>query len=362
MSDTPISSEELRNRILGSMKKQFSGEQTSRWLANLDQLPEKLNPEGTLAPPAQEATLPVHVLADKLFDDFQRYAFEFNKNPVGTDLVVQVERPTPVRHSAPKRFGDQPVISQGHFLTRYFANVLKMYEHGIRAFVIPAENLVAFYGSDLEFTDYMQIEPVQGANGTVWKVGNETVTPQSLPNLSKRIFSALIKVATGEGPYNDPFNELEKAKANKAATAVPPPPSYRANESGFELRTGRTVAPGSPELLRAAQAATNGQGQYQGANRVATTGGRQDQPTAQPAAASTAGGAVQHLITDTNRLNQEILSFIQLLDEELNKLTQVGIQVLQAQDMDTMQKLMHRTTLLKNARDQISSLAEELNK
>jgi hypothetical protein len=353
--EPPISSEELRNRILGSMKKQFSGEQTSRWLANLDDLPEKLNPEGTLAPPTQEATLPVYELADKLFDDFQRYIFEFNKNPVGQELMVQVERPTMLRHAVSKSFGSVPAVAQGHILTRYFAMVLKMYEHGIKAYVIPAENIVAFYGDDVSFNSFLEIEAAQTSGGTVWKVHNETITPKSLPLLSKRLFSALIKVATGESTYVDPFNEGEKAKHE---IETPPIPGYRANE-GFELRTGRTLPPGSSELPRAAQADSL----YQGANRVAATGASAPAPVANAAPPPTgaAGGAMQQLIADTNRLNGDILSFLKSLDEELNNLTQVGIQLLQAQDLDTMQKLMKRTTLLKTARDHVATLAEELN-
>jgi len=352
--DNPISSEELRNRILGSMKKQFSGEQTSRWLANLDDLPEKLNPEGSLTPPAQEASLPVHVLADRLFDDFQRYIFEFNKNPVGTDLMVQIERPTPLRHATRKSFSTIPAVAQGHILTRYFAMVLKMYEHSIKAFVVPAENLVAFYGDDMEFNHFLEIEAAQEPSGTVWKVQSEVITPASLPLLSKRLFSALIKVAMGESTYNDPFNE-EKGKVSQQV--LPPIPGYRANE-GFELRTGRTLAPGSANVAQIQQAAAG----YQGANRVASTGSAPPQPAPAPAKAGGADGAMQHLIADTNRLNANILSFLQALDEELNNLTQLGIQVLQAQDLATMQKLMNRTTLLKTARDQVAALAEELNK
>jgi hypothetical protein len=352
--DEPISSEELRNRILGSMKNQFSGEQTSRWLANLDDLPESLNPGGTLAPPTQEATLPTNELADKLFDDFQRYIFEFNKNPVGPDLMVQIERPTMLRHAVRKSYGTVPAVAQGHILTRYFAMVLKMYEHSIRAFVIPADNLVAFYGDDIEFIHFLEIEATQTSRGTVWKVQNELITPQSLPLLSKKLFSALIKVATGEAMYNDPFNEAAKAKAHEPA--LPPMPAYRANDA-FELRTGRTLPPGSSELPRASQA----ESLYQGANRVAATGA--PAPAAPPPQPSGgAGGAMQHLIADTNRLNGDILSFLKTLDDELNKLTQVGIQLLQAQDLDTMQKLMQRTTLLKTARDHVATLAEELNK
>jgi hypothetical protein len=355
--DTPISSEELRNRILGSMKKQFSGEQTSRWLANLDDLPEKLNPEGSLAPPTQEATLPVYEMADKLFDDFQRYIYEFNKNPVGPDLMVQIERPTMLRHAVNKGFNKVPAVAQGHILTRFFAMVLKMYEHGMKAYVIPAENIVAFYGDDVEFLPFLEIDAAQSGNGTVWKVQNEAITPQSLPLLSKRLFSALIKVATGESVYTDPFNEAAKAKSQQPA--APDIPGYRANEK-FELRTGRTLPPGAANLPKAAQPDSL----YQGANRVAATGtaGAASAPAPAPTTSGGASGAMEHLIADTNRLNADILTFLNCLDEELNQLTQLGIQLLQAQDLATMQKLMNRTTLLKTARDHIATLAEELNK
>src|SRR5271156_693906 len=136
-----LSSEEIRKQILASIKKQYSGEQTSRWLANLNDLPASLNPDQSL--PLEEAKLPVHLLADKIFVDFQRYAFEFNKNPVGTDLMVQCAPPTALSGSAfVLHYGGEAPISQGHISTRFFAMVLQLYEQQIRAFVIPADQLV----------------------------------------------------------------------------------------------------------------------------------------------------------------------------------------------------------------------------
>src|SRR5271166_5410127 len=71
--------EELAKRILSSMKKAYTGEETVRWLANMSQeLPvEPAAP--SKAAKTQWLSMRAVSLLDKLFDDFQRYTFEFNK-------------------------------------------------------------------------------------------------------------------------------------------------------------------------------------------------------------------------------------------------------------------------------------------
>jgi hypothetical protein len=333
-ADPPLS-DDLAKRILGSMKKKFSGEQTSKWLNNLDSLPERLNPEGTIAP-TKESVLPVHSLTDRLFDEFQRYAFEFNKNPVGKDLMVQVERPTAPRSSATQtniRPGEQKVLANGHASTRHFGLVLKIYESRIRAFVIPIDHIVAFYSGHGDFDPFLEIEAVQAPNGLVWRVKKDLVTPQSLPVLAKKLFSALIRVANGEALFTDPLNA--RASGSEAAAAAPSPmekpPSYRSQE-GFELlRPDPTVPPQGRNPKAPPQ-----QGQHQAQHF-------------QSGSAPTGSGALFNAFDN----------LIKTLDEELNQITQYGIQVLQAQDLEAMQVVMKRTTALKSAREQVAAIAEE---
>jgi hypothetical protein len=332
-ADPPLS-DDLAKRILGSMKKKFSGEQTSKWLNNLDNLPERLNPEGTIAP-TKEAVLPVHSLTDRLFDEFQRYAFEFNKNPVGKDLMVQVERPTAPRSQATHtnmRPGDQPVLANGHTSTRHFALVLKIYESRIRAFVIPVDHIVAFYGGHGEFDPFMEIEAVPAPSGLVWRVKKDLVTTQSLPVLAKKLFSALIRVANGEALFTDPLNSRNQEVAvAAAASSMEKPPSYRNQEVFDLLKPDPTVPPQGRNPKDAQQ-----QGQHQAQHFQAGSA---------PAGSAAVFAAFDNLINT--------------LDTELNHLTQYGIQVLQAQDLDTMQHVMKRTTALKSARERVAVIAEE---
>jgi len=330
-ADPPLS-DELAKRILGSMKKKFSGEQTSRWLNNLDALPERLNPEGTIAP-SKESVLPVNILTDRIFDEFQRYAFEFNKNPVGKDLMVQIERPTAPRATAAQssmKPGEEPVLANGHASTRYFALVLKIYKSRIRAFTIPGDHIVAFYGGHGEFDPFMEIEAVQAPSGLVWKVKKDLVTPQSLPILAKKLFSALIRVANGEALFTDPLNARGHEAVVAAESPMEKPPSYRSQEEFELLKPDPTLAP-------------------QGRNPKAAQQSQQQSLHLQSGSASPGGNAVfaafDHLLN--------------ALDEELNQITQYGIQVLQAQDLDTMQHVMKRTTALKSARERVAAIAEE---
>jgi len=85
--------EELAQRILGSMKKAYTGEETVRWLANMSQeLPVEPIAPSKSNPKTQWLNLRAVSLLDKLFDDFQRYTFEFNKTITDPECRVNCER------------------------------------------------------------------------------------------------------------------------------------------------------------------------------------------------------------------------------------------------------------------------------
>jgi hypothetical protein len=344
-----LSPEEIRKQILASIKKQYSGEQTSRWLANLNDLPTSLNPDQSL--PLEEAKLPVHLLADKIFVDFQRYAFEFNKNPVGTDLMVQCAPPTALSGSAliSHRRKDAP-ISQGHISTRFFAMVLQLYEQRIRAFVIPADQLVGFLHSNAIWKSFLDLEGSQEEGGMVWKAKGEVITEKSLPLLSKRLFSALIKVATGDGTHNDPFQE--KGRGGLLGEQHAPPAHYQESDATIEQRTGIVAETDSSSSI---SSGAKHQVKYQSASRSPQKGAARVSPS--PAKKGRDSTALLGVNSDSAEVNAAFIFLLQALDEELNHLTKVGIHYLQKQDFETMQKLITRTTALKSARDQVEVIA-----
>jgi hypothetical protein len=342
-------SEELAKRILGSMRTKFSGEQTSRWLSNLDDLPERLNPDGAKAI-MQATPIEVNALIDKIFNDLDRYTFEFNKNPVGSDLMVQCERPTTMHETAVgTHYGDKPLLAQGHICTRYFAMVLRVWQEKIMAYTMPAENVVAFsLGQGDEFEPFLEIDPDYAPTGQVWKVGEELITPASLPNLTKRLFSALIKVANGEHTYDDPLG-TKSAPKNQPIDPSAMPPSYRDNEK-FELWT--------PETMAAEQHAhANPANNYQAPKPVPAPIAKPEPIAAPPLAKLSA------LTSESDDAVANAFSaFLAVLDEQLNHLTQIGIKVLQEQDIETMQSIMRKTSTLKSAKEKIIESAQEWQK
>src|SRR5271168_2801523 len=140
--------EELASKILGAMKKAYTGEQTVRWLANLNEdLPvvPKGKAQSTASTPYAGHSV---TIMDKLFDDFQRYCFEFNKTISDPEFRVQCERP----RSANIKTGykQEPVICQGHLSTSIWALIIHAQEHGISAYIVPIDFMLGFQRDQFE--------------------------------------------------------------------------------------------------------------------------------------------------------------------------------------------------------------------
>lgn len=183
--------EELSQLILGSMRT-FSGEETVAWLKNVS---EDV-PQGEEAASAK-LNLSQTQLADNLFDHFDRYAREFNRQNVrSTNLIVKVNRPA-FNATRDHFYGSLTVQEWGLVISGEGERVLG---HVVRAEFVPD-----FHARRHEFVPFVELEGMAEPSGMFWRVEGDEIKTALLPVIAKKLFARLIRVAKGEANELEPF-------------------------------------------------------------------------------------------------------------------------------------------------------------
>ncbi len=133
---------------------------------------------------------------DKIFDEFELYALEFNRNAKGTDLMVTCTRPIKNMDN-----NDKCISYAGHLSTRLWAMVVRGCTTRVEVFVIPSELLLAFSIHSMNETGYQPLLVVESewhGSNPVWHIEKNIITLEQVPILAKELFGDLIRVASGQ--------------------------------------------------------------------------------------------------------------------------------------------------------------------
>jgi hypothetical protein len=279
----PASEQELKERILSSMSSSFKGEETSRWIAAIqeDSMDEA---EEAVATGTKENKLSnsMSSLIDALFDHFKRYSFEFNRIQENKELEVHCERPTSMRTSAEYMdMGKTIKFCLGHLSSKKFALIIQGEESSIRAYLTPVEYLIGFKPGQTDFPVFLHMKRVANAQATdfIWSIDGKPLAMTSIPALARRLFTQLVKVQRGEATYDEKFvfdphepeapidSSIDRTfERDDAATFVSDKPKTRpAPDLGLGLRSYAvaSTSPGVPSAMPMAQAPVNPAPSYQ---------------------------------------------------------------------------------------------------
>lgn len=185
-------SDDLSKKILGSIQGKFTGEETAHWISHVDQEPVA----AVINTHSEPVRLSSVAFLDKLFDDFQRYAFELSKAEATEGREVICNRPV-APPTALAQHTESHVIFQGTLVSEPWALVMQAQARKIVAYVVPTENLSTFAGRESFFSSYIDIDESMEDGATVWKVDGQTILDSMLSYLSKKLFGLLLRVAGG---------------------------------------------------------------------------------------------------------------------------------------------------------------------
>jgi len=205
--DPKQSADDLKKKIIGSMKG-YSGEQTSRWILNMDDdaLLKGASERLTTTGEHNILNLDIRKLIDSLFDDFQRYVFEYQQTAAGSRFVLNCLRPTANEGPVAVQYGQEPILCQGHISTANWVMIVQGKAGKVCCYVVPVEFLVGFKATQNQFSPFMEVTALITKKGkTDWRIDDRSISQELLPIISKRIFGALIKVERGEAQNTDKF-------------------------------------------------------------------------------------------------------------------------------------------------------------
>jgi hypothetical protein len=402
--------EDLAQKILGAMKKEYSGEQTIRWLANLkEELPVQIN-AGKAQAISSDLSVRSMTILDRFFDDFQRYCFEFNKTVVELESRVQSERARPVNLKMP--FTEEPVIYQGHLTTSAWSMIVEAQENAISVFFVPTDFLLGFHSKRQAFEPHMIMRSEKSQQGALyWQIDGVPVQSNMLPTISKKLFAALIRICSGETEYTVKFR-IQPEVASTTIEMPARPPGFQ--DRGFELLT-QSIPPNMAlgNAIRQQQAAidavsgssanpalpqgqyrhepfnghssnsTNHSNPYNSSNpynpphpnypsdaptltpAITPLNPSSQQGTAKPSQAPVTASQQTNSSKDDRlhklsiELNNAVGAHNQLLDIAMQELTNMSVKAMQEQDIVFVQRLIRRTAVLKRFKDSANAFLQE---
>ncbi len=203
--------EELKDKILSSVREAFTGEETSRWIVAMQEESVSQADESVVTGSSDnKLNENMAAIVDRFFDNFKRYAFEFNRSLDQRELVVNCERPASMRTQADYTdMGDPIRFCIGHISSRDWALVVQAEENRVRAFIAPIKYLVGFQPDQRDFEPYVDIKLIRDKVGAmrqmVWSIDGQALAFESIPALSRRLFGQLVKVTRGEATNTEKF-------------------------------------------------------------------------------------------------------------------------------------------------------------
>jgi hypothetical protein len=240
-------SDDLKNKILSSINTTFTGEATSRWITAMkDDAFDSVEEAVTVATPDNKLNQSMAAVIDRLFDNFKRYSFEYNRIQENRELEINCERPASMRTTAEYADMGKPIkYCLGHLAARQWAMIIQGEENRILVYVTPIEYLMGFKPTNGEFNPYLEMRlarsPGKQPREFVWSVGGEPLSVDSLPVLARRLFTQLVKVTKGEAEYTEPFamSAQEEKIAIAQAEAAPVDRSFEDDTSNLLGQSAR---------------------------------------------------------------------------------------------------------------------------
>ncbi|MBX9695691.1 MAG: hypothetical protein K2Z81_25125, partial [Cyanobacteria bacterium] len=235
MPDQSDMKKKMQNSILNNIKGKFIGEETTRWVNNMEE--GSTVGEETIVPGAagHDSPMTMPMLMDGLFDHLQRYTFELAR--LQPNLGLHCERPEGYKQAI--KHGSTYRYMRGHVTTSEVGMVLHAVDGSIGAFFLPAEFLVGFDPDQQEntFRPYLVLNKMTARLESSWAIDGQKVPSGEMPRLARRLITHLTKIVVGEAGIDEKFS------FSASAVPEPPKPPDRSYESLGSQDSGLHASP-----------------------------------------------------------------------------------------------------------------------
>jgi hypothetical protein len=221
---------DLSKRVLASVNKPFVGEQTMAWLKNVNEN-VSIKPGSVDQSDAKTAPLNMVSIVDKLFDDFQRYAFQFNQTEPNRDYLITCRRPTA------DDYRQANASYQGNLQNSSWALLISGEPKAIKVILVHPRFLYDDDSRRPALMPSMQISADVEKGRSSWNIDGHPINASHLPAISKMIFARLVRVSRGE------VSESEKLTftPEKPVISESDPPVW-AGDTAADIATNALIA------------------------------------------------------------------------------------------------------------------------
>lgn len=177
-------------------------------------------------------------LFDSIFDRLQNFAYTINANEQRPHFRLTWTKLGEENQSQGNNARPSTLLAR--VSTRDWLLIIKGALAEIVAYIVPAEQLIAFTPSQYKHPPYLRIAINQSGNGTDWHIQGEAVGQEHIPIIARDLIETLLRYVGNQPPQspvfslaalNNPDNPAAKPELSQAPQQVRAPSQGNSRES-----------------------------------------------------------------------------------------------------------------------------------
>lgn len=166
-------------------------------------------------------------IVDRMFDQFQNLAYDFNQVASASDLELTWIRPSINRENVGNWHSGSQYISvfSGRISTRYWTLVVRGSFESITAHIIPADKLLTFSSAPANFMPMLEMMPFFDGAMVYWSAGQKQLKSEDIQQAARAVLDSLVQVAQEDVPPTRPidlFNPNNPSSSSQITTGPLP--------------------------------------------------------------------------------------------------------------------------------------------
>ncbi|MDP3508264.1 MAG: hypothetical protein Q8T09_09765 [Candidatus Melainabacteria bacterium] len=147
-------------------------------------------------------------IVDRMFDQFQNLAYDFNQVASASDLELTWIRPSINRENVGNWHSGAQYISvfSGRISTRYWTLVVRGSFETITAHIIPADKLLTFNSAPANYMPMIEMMPYFDGAMVYWSAGTKQLKSEDIQQAARAVLDSLVQVAQEDVPPSKPID------------------------------------------------------------------------------------------------------------------------------------------------------------
>ncbi|CAN5546055.1 hypothetical protein BH11CYA1_BH11CYA1_40200 [soil metagenome] len=152
-------------------------------------------------------------IVDRMFDQFQNLAYDFNQVASASDLELTWIRPSINRENIGSWHQGSQYLSvfNGRISTRYWTLVVRGSSEYITSHIIPADKLLTFNAAPANYMPMFEMVPYFDGAMVYWSAGQKQLKTEDIQQAARAVLDSLVQVAQEDMPPTKPIDMFAPA-------------------------------------------------------------------------------------------------------------------------------------------------------